>query len=198
MEWISEDCGCWPVSQTSEKPFQGENTDLNDSDDPLPSIGRGGILARCAQVNGLWFYEAARVLWRDWDDWPICGQSVSFKTFEKMGPARRQIYANMVDSAELVAIEDEDLLEKIQTTLEDIKFPNLKTIELLVPGDCNYETNSVQIPIFHAPRLTRLCIDPHYEWISPLYFVSRDEWKILFQIVRVCCRHDARYPKNLY
>ena len=205
IEWIFKDYRWWPVSQPSKKPSRGDNTDLSDdlddsddSDDSHPSFGRGGILARCAQVNKLWFYEAARVLWRDWDDWPVFGQSVLFKTFEKMNPTRRQIYANMVQSAELVAIEDEDLLEKVQTTFEDITFPNLKTIELLVPGDCNYETNRVQIPIFHAPRLTSLSIDPHYEWDPPLYFVSRDEWKILFEIVRVSCRHYARYLKGLY
>lgn len=197
IEWIFEDCEWWPDSQPSTELSGGKNRDLSDdsddSDVPDPVVGRYETLTRCARVNQLWFYEAARVLWRHWDDWTAYGKYILLESFEKINPTRRQIYANMIQSARLIVIEDDnflgkkDLVEKVETTFEEITFPNLKTMELLVPGDCDYKTYRVQIPIFHAPRLTSLSIDPHYEWDLSLYLVPRGEWKILFEIVRVSC-----------
>lgn len=179
LTWISEDIDFWPVFEVSKSPVREGSPDSTD-DDPVAFIGREGILFRCALVCKQWFHEAARVLWRDWKVGYIFAEA-----FEKIEPRRRQFYADMIHDAEIQVVEDEDLFQAVQTTFEHIAFPNLKTVRLYVPGWCNYLTNRVELPLFHAPRLATFLIDPEYDCLPVSYAVSQDEWTTLLELITV-------------
>ncbi|KAJ5633367.1 hypothetical protein N7490_009706 [Penicillium lividum] len=182
--WIYEDIdGWWAVPEVSEKNSPEEITDSTD-EDSRPYIERGGVLLCCALVSKQWFYEAARVLWRNWDDNRFYG-SVFTETFQRIEPIRRQLYANMIHRATILLVEEEDLFQVVRNTFESVIFPNLKTVHLYVPGSCNYKTHRVELPIFHAPQLAILLIDPQYDLLPVSYAVSQDEWKTLFELITV-------------
>lgn len=111
---------------------------------------------------------------------------------------RRQFYADMIHRAEQVVIEDDHLFQTVQTTFEHIAFPNLKTVHLYVPGNCNYLSDRVALPIFYAPQLSTLLIDPHYDWLPVSYFVSQDEWTILLEHTAVSLDTRSRYSEAFY
>jgi hypothetical protein len=177
--WIYEDVyGSWPVPERPQKP-RDEDEEYNSSD----YIERGGVLARCALVSKQWFYEATRILWRDWED-KIFLRPKFVETFTKMEPTRPQLYADMIHHAELAVVENPELFYTVQTTFTDITFSNLKSLYLYVPGD---GSDRAEIPIFHAPQLTKLSFDPQYDWLPVSYSVQQDEWKVIFDLITVRC-----------
>jgi hypothetical protein len=175
--WISKDIyGWWPVPETPK--------DLpHDDDDYEPGeyIENGGVLIRCATVNKTWFHEATRDLWRNWEERMLYG-SVITETSLKIEPDRRQSYANMIHSAEVVVIGDQRLCQLARTVFEDITFPNLKTVQLTVP---RHGRDRVEIPLFHAPRLKTLIIDPEFDSMPVSYSVGQAQWMMVFDIITV-------------
>lgn len=145
-------------------------------------------LVHCAQVCKEWFPSAARTIWRNSIRDSAVTAQWNFSTyFEKIEPGRRQIYADFVESAELVLIEDKERACRTKELVEDLRFPNLTSIVLFV---ASYQWNDDifhEIPIFHAPGLKSLEIDPHFEceFGHPEYFVSQDEWVRIFDLIVV-------------
>ncbi|KAJ5449787.1 uncharacterized protein N7458_006236 [Penicillium daleae] len=202
LTWISEDTnGYWPRPEAPKKPQALNSTsNLNpnsddDSDyDPTKYIESGGVLLRCALVNKHWFHESTRILWRHWKDQNLC-RSVLTETFAKMKLDRRQFYANMINRADLLLIGEyiacqvtqsitlsgeQRACQVVRSIFEDITFPNLRAVHLTVPGHFD---KRVEIPIFRAPRLKTLLLDPEYDWLPVSYSVSQDQWKMLFELI---------------
>lgn len=102
-----------------------------------------------------------------------------------MEPMRRQFYSDFIRRADLVVGESDDLIEMIRSTFEDITFPNLHTLRLSVPGTSYGQPYSVDVPIFHAPRLTALYLDPQFDPDAECYFVFQGEWKVLLDLITV-------------
>lgn len=175
--WIYEDVyGSWPVPERPQTP-----RDEDEEYDSIDYIERGGVLARCALVSKQWFYEATRILWRDWED-KIFWRPEFVETFTKMEPTRRQLYADMIHHAQLAVVENPDLFYTVQTTFADITFSNLKSLYLYVPGDGSCRA---EISIFHAPQLKELSFDPQYDWLPVSYSVGQEEWKVIFDLITV-------------
>lgn len=181
--WILEDQqGTWPVPEEPKSPHQEE--------DPA-CITSGGVLLRCAQVCQQWHHEATRLLWRDWTN------NYTFtETFEKIEPARRQFYADLIHTADLTLVEDGRLFQTVQTIFEHITFSNLRSLHLYVPGSSRYPCDKVELHIFHAPRLTTLSIDPQYDWLPVSYSVFQDEWTVLFELIAVSSDIFSRYARK--
>lgn len=183
LTWISQDVyGNWPVSK-HPKPPPKENTHLHDDDDddePEAWIEISGVLLRCALVNKTWFREAIRILWRNWEE-RMLYSSVITETFSKIEPSRRQFYANLIHCAEVVVISDLQLCQLARDVLADITFSNLESVQITVPG---HGRNS-EVPIFRAPRLKTLFIDPEYDWMPVSYSVNQDQWRRIFGIITV-------------
>ncbi|CEO58614.1 hypothetical protein PMG11_03325 [Penicillium brasilianum] len=185
--WISKDIyGWWPVPETQKNPPRGnpdlphdDDDDDDDDDEPGEYIGSGGVLMRCATVNKTWFHETTRILWRNWEERTLYG-SVMTETFLKIEPDRRQFYANMIHRAEVILIGDQRLCRLARTVFEDITFPNLKTVQLAVP---RHGRDRVEIPLFHAPRLKALVIDPEFEPKPVSYSVGQAQWMMVFGII---------------
>ena len=148
---------------------------------------RRGQLYPCIFVNKLWFYETARILWRHWNDRAANQLQHFIYVFEQIQPERRQFYANLIRTAELLAIELSDLVQRAQVVFEGIHFPKLAAVHLLVPGIWYDETHLVEVPLFDAPQLSTLVIDAKYDYTSraPMYVVSQNEWRDLFNLITV-------------
>lgn len=93
----------------------------------------------------------------------------------------------MIHTAELLAIELGDLVQRARVAFNGIRFSNLAAVHLLVPGIWYDGTHLVDVPLFDAPQLSTLVIDARYGYIShaPMYEVSQGEWKELFDLITV-------------
>ncbi|KAJ5822361.1 hypothetical protein N7447_004701 [Penicillium robsamsonii] len=182
LKWISRDEGWWPDPERLRN-LREENPHYSE-DDHQHYFGAKGVLVRCAQVSRQWHYEAARVLWREWKQFEFW--HYPFVTmFEKIEPARRQFYAELIHHVEVYAVEREELHQSVTGVFDGLCFSNLESLTLLVAGEPTPRDDRVEIPIFHAPRLITLSFDPYYGYDPETYGVGQDEWKQLFDIVTV-------------
>lgn len=139
-----------------------------------------GVLVRCAQVNSQWYYEAVRILWRQWTDtFSLCLHAAC----EKLEPARRQFYASFLYRACLFILEDDHQIDAAKDCLGDIIFPKLEHLTICVPG--HGWGDNVEIPIIRAPRMIFLEIDPRFERNPDTYGVDQSEWERLFKLIPV-------------
>lgn len=181
--WISRDKrGSWPDPERLRN-LREENPDYSDND-YQHYFNANGVLVRCAQVSRQWHYEAARLLWRNWSD-NYCWYCPFVMVFEKIEPARRQFYAELIHHVVVYAVEREDLLQSVTEIFDGLCFSNLESLTLFVAGQPTTLDDRVEIPIFHAPKLRTLSFEPRYEWQPEMYGVDQDEWKALFDLVTV-------------
>ncbi|KAL5364236.1 hypothetical protein BJX96DRAFT_156989 [Aspergillus floccosus] len=180
--WISRDeRRSWPDPERLRN-LREEDPDYSDNDNQH-YFNANGVLVRCTQVSRQWHYEAARLFWRDWDYNFYRLWECSFVTvFERIKPARRQFYAELIHHVGVHAIEREDSIQSVTEIFDGLCFSNLESLTLLIPGS---SLDRVEIPIFHAPKLRTLLFDPHYECQPEMYGVCQEEWKVLFDLVTV-------------
>lgn len=107
-----------------------------------------------------------------------------YSVFRKIDPARRQFYANFIRRAELGVLEEnKQHIEAVKECLENITFPRLKCLRLRVPG-WNWD-GEMEIPLFRAPQLTSLEIDPRFEINPDTFAVTQDEWEKVLEYIPV-------------
>ncbi|KAJ5358679.1 uncharacterized protein N7496_011092 [Penicillium cataractarum] len=179
--WVSNDVyGSWPVPELLKPPSK-ENPNLHDDDEddePEAWIEISGVLLRCAIVNKTWFREAIRILWRNWEERILYSSGIT-ETFSKIDHSQRQFYANLIHRAEVVVIGDWQLGQLARTVFQDITFSNLESVQFTVPG----HGNDSEVPIFRAPKLKTLLIDPEFDSMPISYSVHQDQWRGVFKII---------------
>ncbi|KAJ5371883.1 hypothetical protein N7517_003889 [Penicillium concentricum] len=183
LKWIFRDMkGSWPDPKRLRN-LREENPAYSD-DDWEHYIGAKGMLVRCAQVSRQWHYEAARILWHNWSQMEYW--KCPFLTlFERIEPARRQFYAELIHHVDVYVVERQELFQSVIGIFDCLCFSNLESLTLFVAGGPHPRDDMVEIPIFHAPRLRTLSFDPYYEWQLDTHGVDEDEWKALFSLVTV-------------
>ncbi|KAJ5101924.1 hypothetical protein NUU61_004146 [Penicillium alfredii] len=118
-----------------------------------------GVLQDYAMVNRTWLAEALRLLWRD----PTSYCRTLEQSLIPIDPARRQLYAQYIQSAILVTVDREDARFS-NAVLRDLEFPRLKALKLLVRGYWDgsllySHRNGVHIPRFQSDSLALLIVD---------------------------------------
>lgn len=169
----------WAASHIEEDPNADPDS---DSDEPRHRYGRYGVLTRCAQVHSHWWHEVMPLVWEDWYD---CYPTNLWMAFDRIEPSRRQLYANFVRTVKTDLLENEGDICWAQRCLSDVVFPKLETLMFFVRGCYSYKKNPVELPVFHAPRLVSLIIDPRFEIYPDTYGVFQEEWEKVFDLVVV-------------
>lgn len=120
-----------------------------------------------------------------WEDWYDFYPTNLWEAFDRIEPSRRQLYANFVRTVRTDLLEHEDVIWWAHSCLSNIVFPKLETLEFFVRGLYNDKENLVELPVFHAPRLVSLIIDPRFEIYPDTYGVFQEEWETVFDLVAV-------------
>ena len=179
LGWIMRDhASCWTVRKDGATEAPDDDLEWNDWEDPPRSYGRHGVLVQCAQVNRLWFSEAVPFLWADLADYP---SDRSLPEFFVAVPdlARRQLYASVVEQADLCPVEVGESAEAVDQSLRNVSFPRIESLRLRLPG-CDGPSH---LPRVCCPRLVTLEIDPRFEHMPDTYCVLPQEWdEVLDQI----------------
>lgn len=182
LAWIAADHGGpWTDPVLSSKMLEDDPT-LSPSDAGYQYYS-DGVLIRCAQVNSQWWHQAIPHLWEKLDlMWPTPEQ-----VFEKIAPERRQRYANYVRETTMYLLEEKHSIPVARSCLADVVFPKLESMKLLVPGNAfgYHSLHDIEIPVFHAPHLVSLTIDPAFEWLPVSYRVCQKEWAVLLGLIAV-------------
>lgn len=162
--------------------FWEDANPYRDSGDSTHWYGRYGVLTRCAQVHSHWWHEVMPLVWENWRDYITTNM---WEAFHDIEPSRRQLYANFVRTVETNLLEDENSIEATQSCLSDVVFPKLETLTFYVRGCYDHKEKLVELPVFHAPRLVSLFIDPRFEIYPDTYGVFQEEWETVFDLVAV-------------
>ncbi|KAJ5835539.1 hypothetical protein N7447_001565 [Penicillium robsamsonii] len=124
-------------------------------------------LLSCALVNKTWCHDAIRILWRNME---VDGEPLN-DVMIKISPDRRQTYANLIKSATITTYSRETEL-MVQPALENVVFPQLHTLRLvLVFYDLDIE-GSIRIPTLNMPNLQTL----HVGRPAGPIFLYPDQW----------------------
>ena len=132
-----------------------------------PLVRRRYTLARCGRVNRLWFSEAMRHLWTDASKSPTFSLP---QAMEKITRARRQIYANLIVSANLFNVEKRNVVDH-NASLRGVTFPRLKQLHLIL----EVRRQTVCMPMLRAPVLDEIHLHLGvYEKQDPEVWVTFD------------------------
>lgn len=115
------------------------------SGDREPVRKRYYTLSRCGRVNRLWFREAMRHLWADASKAPTFSLPHSMGKIE---PKRRQMYANLIVSANFIDVEKKNVKSN-NSSLRGVTFPRLKRLHLIL----DMKRQTVCMPRLRAPVL---------------------------------------------
>lgn len=181
LAWIeASDGGRWIDPVLTAKRME-EDPDLSP-DDAECWYYPNGVLVRCAQVNSDWWRDVIPLLWEEYDDrWPTPAD-----LFDNIAPERRQLYANHIRKAALDLLEQGEVRQVARKCMRDVVFPNLKSLQLRVGGYNKLGDSDIELPIFHAPRLVSLDIDPRFEINPDTYGVFQEEWPKPLDLITVC------------
>lgn len=161
------------------KSYYSVYDEEGEEEEVIYSYGREGVLVRCGLVNNLWYHEAMRLLWRA----PTVGfylQNSFVKYFAKIDPARRQFYANYVEEAKLVTVNEERAAE-CDDVLKDVAFPRLKGVGMVL-DDWN---DGFYVPRIGKHWVTHLEIDPRFEYNPTTYGMTIDEMGMILEQIPV-------------
>ncbi|KAJ5695578.1 hypothetical protein N7536_005990 [Penicillium majusculum] len=127
-------------------------------------------LLNCALVNKTWCNEALRILWSDME---ADGKPLD-EVMINISPDRRQIYANFIKTA-TVTTYSQDTESVVKPALENVVFPQIHTLRLVLAFHNMDTEEGIRTPIFNMPNLQILHVDHS---IGPNYLYP-DQWDCL-------------------
>lgn len=133
-----------------------------------PGYGHEGVLMRCGLVNKLWYAEAMPILWATPGTLGMLTSNSLPRFFSPIKSlARRQFYANFVQTATLVTVT-EDAAAECDSALFGVTFPKSTSLKLILNHSC-------YVPRVEGHGFTELLIDPPFECNPDTYLMTRDQ-----------------------
>ncbi|CRL24223.1 unnamed protein product [Penicillium camemberti] len=127
-------------------------------------------LLNFALVNKTWCNEALRILWGDMD----AHEEPLDEVMINISPDRRQIYANFVKTA-TVTTYSQETESVVQPALENVVFPQIHTLRLVLVFHNMDTEKGIRIPILNMPNLQIL----HVDHSTDLTYLYPDQWDYL-------------------
>jgi hypothetical protein len=141
---------------------------------------RENFLFRCGLINKLWYTEAMPLLWSATIVGDLLSNSLP-KYFTNIDSERRQFYANLVEKAVIVTVNEEKAAED-DAVLKGLKFPKLDYMWMMLDD----HQDGFYVPRVEGHCIKTLEIDPRFELYPDTYGMTRDEIGMILEQIPVC------------